>query len=84
MVTVPSSSKCVYFLLVRPLPERPEEPRRMPLAEVFEGGGALTVTLTSETAEAKRVVERGGDGGGRRVTLGVATGVQFNRHSSRP
>ena len=49
----------------------------MPLAEVFEGGGALTVTLTSEAAaaEAEWVVERGGDGGGRGVTLGVATGV---------
>ena len=58
------------------LPERPEEPRRMPLAEVFEGGGALAVTLTSEaaeaTAEAEWVVERGGDGGGRGVTLGGA------------
>ena len=58
------------------LPERPEEPRRMPLAEVFEGGGALTVTLTSEAAEAaaepEGVVERGGDCGGRGVTLGGA------------
>ena len=59
------------------LPERPEEPRRMPLAEVFEGGGALAVTLTSEAAEAAAaepewVVERGGDGGGRGVTLGGA------------
>ena len=77
MVTVPSSSKCVYILLIgEPLPEGPEEPRRMPLAEVFEGGGALTVTLAeAAAAESERVVERGGDGGGRRVTLGGAAGV---------
>ena len=77
------------LLLGETLPERPEEPRRMSLAEVFEGGGALAVTLTSEAAEAAAaesewVVERGGDGGGRGVTLRVATGVQFKRHSSRP
>ena len=61
----------------------------MPLAEVFEGGGALTVTLTSEAAaeaaaaEPERVVERGGDGGGRGVALGVAAAILLGREGQR-
>ena len=59
----------------------------MPLAEVFEGGGALAVTLTeaaeAAAAESEWVVERGGDGGGRGVTLGVAASALLGREGQR-